>query len=247
MVLKILKECIRFQHTYLPIPLFVYKYLFKYKFFYKLFYRYYRFCFYNDFIHENNNNSKTNQLYWLSKRSLYWHYTHYFYNRFTPLVEEIYKEHKYLFDNKKVCDFMCGLSPFFKNKKIDLILIEVNKYCCKILKDTYPNSKIINENWTVIEKYQNEIDTLFLASGCLIYLDSKEIEKFFKITNNIKNFIIIHEGTPLDDFSTPGDSSTGHNQWNIESRLKKYNNHFSKSKIYFKKAGKIYDYFIFTS
>ena len=117
MIKKILKIFLRFQHTYLPIPLIIYKYLFKLERSHKFFYSYYRLCFDTDYNHKKPNTSEFNQSYWLSKRSLYWHYTHLHHNRFTSLYNEILKKYYHLFENKKVCDLMAGISPFFKSNK----------------------------------------------------------------------------------------------------------------------------------
>ena len=65
---------------------------------------------------------------------------------------------KWIFENKKVCDYMSGIGPYFRDRKYDMMFIEGNKHCCDILKKDYPNSKVINDNWDVIEKYQNDID-----------------------------------------------------------------------------------------
>ena len=248
MIKKILKIFLRLQHTYLPIPLIIYKYLFKFEKSHKFFYSYYRLCFDTDFNHKKPNTSEFNQSYWLSKRSLYWHYTHLHHNRFTSLYNEILKKYYHLFENKKVCDLMAGISPFFKsNKNFDLMFIEGNSHCCKILKKSFPNSNVIKGSWDLIEKYQDEVETLFISSGCLIYLSSEEVEKFFKITNKIKNFVFIHEGTDLEDFVQ---EYSGHTQWNLEKRLKKYNIHYSKSKIFYKKqdsSAKVFEYFVYSS
>lgn len=243
---KILIKLFRLQHTYLPLPLFIYRHFFRNKFLHKFFYKYFLLCFDTDFNFNKPNTTEFNQSYWLSKRALYWHYAHYHNNRFTHIVDKVFKKYIYLFENKKVCDFMSGIGPYFKNKKIDLMFIEGNHHCCKILEKAYPKSTVINGNWDIIEKYKDKIDTLFISSGCLIYLDHQDIEKFFKITNKIKNFIFIHEGTYLEDFSL---EYSGHNYWNFEKRLKNYNLNYKKSKIYSEKAErkKIFSYFIYAS
>ncbi len=243
----LIKKLLRLQHQYLPMPIFIYKNLFRWKIFHKFFYKYFLLCFDTDLNHKKPNTFEFNQKYWLSKRALYWHYAHLHHNRFSDIFENIYKNHKYLFENKKICDFMAGLGVYYLDKKfLNLTFIEGNKYCCDFLKKNYPNSRIANGDWEIIKDYKDSIDTLILTSGCLIYLDSKEIEDFFKITSKIKNFIIIHEGTDLDDFTF---EYSGHTYYNLERRLKKYNINFNNSKIYSDKTkfGKIFRYFIFTS
>ena len=202
-------------------------------------------CFDTDVNYNKPNTTEFNQSYWLSKKALYWHYAHLHHNRFTPIFNLVLNNFNYLFENKKICDYMCGLSPYFKDRKYDIMFIEGNKYCCDILKKNYPNRKVINANWDIIEKYQNDLDTLFISSGCLIYLNQSDIDKFFRITNKIKNFVIIHEGTDLEDFSSP---YSGHNFWNFEKRLKLYNLNYNNSKIYFEKTKKygVFSYFIYT-
>lgn len=239
-----LKKILRVQHTYLPLPFFIYKSLFKTKLLHKLFYKYYLLCFDTDANYEKPNTTEFNQSYWLSKRSLYWHYAHLHHNRFTEIVNEVFDNFAYLFENKKVCDYMSGIGPYFKNKRYDMTFIEGNKYCCEVLKKNYSNSRVINGNWNIIEKYQNDIDTLFVSSGCLILLNHQEIDKFFKITNKIKNFIFIHEGTDLEDFSL---NYSGHNHWNFEKRLKLYNLNYSNSAMFFEKNknSSVFKYFIF--
>ncbi len=243
-MINFLKKILRFQHTHFPLPLFIYKHLFKIKLFYKLFYKYYLLCFDTDANYNKPNTPEFNQTYWLSKRSLYWHYAHLHHNRFSKIVDKVFTDFNYLFENKKVCDFMSGMGPYFKDKKFDLMFIEGNKYCCDVLKKNFPNSWVINGKWDAIEKYQNDIDTLFISSGCLIYLNHQDIDKFFKITNKIKNFIFIHEGTDLDDFSS---QYTGHNYWNFEKRLKAYNLNYSNSKIYCEKSKKhgVFEFFVY--
>ena len=241
---NLIKKILRFQHIYLPLPLFIYKNFFKIKFFHRFFYWYYTLCFDTDYNYRKAKTTKFNQSYWSSKRALYWHHVHTHHNRFTEVAYKIFNDFDYLFENKKVCDYMCGLSPYFRGRKYDMTFIETNKYCCDILKKDYPNSRVINGSWNVIEKYQNDIDTLFVSSGCLIYLNYQEIEKFFKITNKIKNFIFIHEGTDLEDFSF---KYSGHNCWNFENRLKLHNLNYNNSEIFFEKPknGDVFNYFVY--
>ena len=244
MLKKIIIYLLRFQHTHLPIPISIYKNFFKMKFFHRFFYKYSQLCYDTDQNFKKPNTTDFNQSYWLSKRALYWHYANLHHNRFTKTVDKVLNDFSYLFENKRVCDYMSGLSPYFRNKKYDMMFIEGNEYCCEILKKDFPKRRVLNANWDIIEKYQNDIDTLFLSSGCLIYLNHQEIDKFFKITNKIKNFIFIHEGTDLEDFTTEG---SGHNFWNFEKRLKLYNLNYDNSKIYFDrpKTGKVFNYFVY--
>lgn len=244
MLKQIIIYLLRFQHTHLPIPIFIYKNFFKTKFFHRLFYKYFRLCYDTDQNYKKANTTEFNQSYWLSKRALYWHYANLHHNRFSKIVDKVLVDFNHLFENKKVCDYMSGLGPYFKDKQYDLTFIEGNKYCCDILKKNYPKNKIINGNWDIIEKHQNSIDTLFVSSGCLIYLNKKDIEKFFKITNKIKNFIFIHEGTDLEDFSL---ESSGHNYWNFKKRLKLHNLNFNHSEIYYDKpkTSQIFNYFVY--
>ena len=128
------KKLLRFQHTYFPLPLFIYKHFFKIKILHKLFYKYYLLCFDTDLNYNKPNTAEFNQSYWLSKRSLYWHYAHLHHNRFSEIVDKVLIQFYHLFENKKVCDYMSGMGPFLKDKKYDLMFIEGNKYCCDILK-----------------------------------------------------------------------------------------------------------------
>lgn len=245
-MLSFLKKIFRLQHQYFPLPIFLYKFLFNTKLSHKIFYKYFTLCFDTDQNHQKPNTSEFNQSYWLSRRSLYWHYAHLKNNRFTSTFDKIFKDHNYLFQNKKVCDLMCGLGPYWRDKNLNLMLIEGNKYCCEVLKKDFPNSQVINGNWDIIEKYTNDIDTLFLSAGCLIFLNKEEVDKFYKMTSKIKNFILIREGTIQEDYSR---EYSGHNYWNIEKRLKKFNENYSKAKIYIENtdSGKVCQYFIFTS
>ena len=241
---KFLKKIFRFQHTYLPLPFFIYKNLFKIRLFHQLFFKYYILCFDTDMNYNKPNTSEFNQSYWLTKRALYWHYAHLHHNRFTDIVNKVFNDFGYLFKDKKVCDYMSGIGPYFRDSKYDMSFIEGNKHCCDILKKNYPNAKIIEGNWDVIEEHQNDIDTLFVSSGCLIYLNRQDIDKFFKITNKIKNFVFIQEGTDLDDFSR---EYSGVKYWNFESRLKLYNLNYNNSEIFFEKPknGDVLKYFIY--
>ena len=162
----------------------------------------------------------------------------------TEIVNKVFNDFDYLFENKKVCDYMSGIGPYFRDRKYDVMFIEGNKHCCDILKKDYPNSKVINDNWDVIEKYQNDIDTLFVSLGGFINLNYQDVEKFFKITNKIKNFIFIHEGTDLEDFSF---EYSGHNYWNLENRLKLHNLNYNNSEIFFEKQknGDVFNYFVY--
>jgi hypothetical protein len=233
---------LRFQHTWIPIPLDLWKLIFKNKILHKFFYKYFVLCFDTDYNYKKPNSQKHSLQYWQSKRSLYWHYAHLHHNRFSKIFKKIYSKYNILFKDKVVCDLMCGLSPFFQDKNISKIFIEENKYCVEILKKICPTSKIINGKWDIIEKYIHLIDTVFISSGCLIFLNYKEIDLFFKITKDIKNFVIIHEGTDLDDKFY---EYSGHYLWNFKKRLKKFNIHYKKSKIIFEKTsdGISYDYF----
>ena len=81
----------------------------------------------------------------------------------------------------------------------------------------------------------DDIDTL-ISTSSLVYLDENEIEYFFKITKNIKNFVIIAGSADQDRILL-----NGLKYWDVESRLKKYNNHYHNSKIYKEKNKKIFD------
>ena len=115
-----LKNILRIQHKYLPIPLFIYKYLFKYKLFLKLSLKYGKLCYDTDFK-TYGGSSRSLQNYWNSKRSLYWHYMWLHFNRFDKLFLEIYKKYPKIFKDLRVCDLMTGIgAPYllseFKNK-----------------------------------------------------------------------------------------------------------------------------------
>lgn len=240
---NLIKKILRFQHTFFPLPIIVYQKLFEFKYLHSFFYKYYILCFDTDFNYKKKNSVEENQKYWLSKRSLYWHFAHLYNNRFSQRFKRIYKNHKDLFENKKCCDLMAGLGAVYLTNRIDIknmIFLEKNKFCCAYLKKKFVNSKVINKDWKYIKKIVNKIDTLILVSGCLIYLDKKDIDNFFKITKNIKNFVLINDGTYLNDFTL----WSGHNYWNIKKRLKKYNYFYKQSKVYTKESGSIYRYFI---
>lgn len=240
---NIIKKILRFQHLYFPLPLIIYKKLFEIKKLHKLFWKYYILCFDTDFNYKKKNTVSENQKYWLSKRSLYWHFAHLYNNRFSRRFNNIYKKHHNLFENKSCCDLMSGLGSIYLINKInlkDIIFIEKNKFCCEFLKKKFPNSKTINKDWKYLKKLENKIDTLILVSGCLIYLNKKEIDVFFKITKNVKNLILINDGTYLKDFTV----WSGHNYWNIRKRLKKYNNFYKNSKIYTRERRSLYRYFV---
>ena len=233
-----LKNILRAQHKYLPIPLFIYKYFFKYKFFLKLSLKYGKLCYDTDFK-TYGGSSRSLQNYWNSKRSLYWHYMWLYFNRFDKLFFEIYKKYPKIFKDLRVCDLMTGIgAPYLLNEfKQEITMIEVNKHCCYFLKKNFPQNEIINESWQHLEKISNEIDTLILLSGCLILLDKNEIETFFNITKNIKNFVIINDGADEDFFA-----QNGTNHYDIKTRLEKYNNNFKDSNIFIerKKDSKMY-------
>ena len=246
-MIKLFKNFLRLQHNFLPIPLFIYKNLFKIKLFHKLFYKYFTLCFDTDYNYKRQHTTGFNHNYWMSKRALYWHYTHEHHNRFTHIFEDIFKNHNYLFKDKIILDFMCGLAPYWKNKTfLDLILLESNPHICKILKKKFPNDKIINKPWELLMVDNIHIDTIFMSGGCLIYLSEEETNNFFKATRFVKNFIFIREGTDKNDFTSEYSSQ---NYWNCERKLKKYNVNYNNSKIYSsnKNYEKILDYLIFTS
>tara|TARA_B100000780_G_C21036487_1_gene415714 strand:- start:566 stop:895 length:330 start_codon:yes stop_codon:yes gene_type:complete len=87
-----LKKILRFQHTYLPLPIFIYKNFFKIKLFHTLFYKYFVLCFDTDANYRKPNTTDFNQSYWLSKRALYWHYAHLHHNRFTETVNKVFND-----------------------------------------------------------------------------------------------------------------------------------------------------------
>ncbi len=240
---NLIKKILRFQHIHFPLPLFLYKKLFELGFFHNFFYKYYTLCFDTDFNFKKKNTTEENQKYWLSKRSLYWHFAHLHKNRFSKRFNEIFKKHKNLFNEKRCCDLMSGLGAIYTINKINvkkIIFIEKNKFCCNFLKKSFPHSKVINKDWKYLKNISQKIDTLIMVSGCLIYLNEKDIEYFFKITKNIRNFILINDGTYLKDFTL----WSGHNYWNIKTRLKKYNRFYRNSKIYTKEGSSIYRYFV---
>lgn len=237
------KKILRLQHIYAPLPFFIYKRLFKIKFLHKIFYKYYILCFDTDFNYKKKNTVIENQKYWLSKRSMYWHYAHLYKNRFSKRFKTIYKKHQHLFDGKRCCDLMTGLGAVYSINKIELdniIFVEKNEFCCTFLRKNYPNNKVVNKDWKYLKTVSKKIDTLILVSGCLIYLNDKDIEFFFKITKNIKNLILINDGTYLKDFTV----WSGHNYWNIKKRLKKHNNFYRNSKIYTRESNSLYRYFV---
>ena len=98
---NLIKKILRFQHKHLPLPLIIYKYLFINKKIYKFFYKYYLLCYDTDVNNDNPTDTQFNQSYWLSKRALYWHYTHLHHNRFTTIVDFVYKKFNHLFKGKK--------------------------------------------------------------------------------------------------------------------------------------------------
>ena len=233
-----LKKILRTQHKYLPIPLFIYKYLFRYKFLLSISLRYGKLCYDTD-LKTYGGSSKSLQIYWNSKRSLYWHYMWLYFNRFDKAFLEICQKYPNIFLEKRVCDLMTGMgAPYLINKfKQKMTMIEKNKYCCHFLKKNFPQNKIINDSWQYLEKISNEIDTLVLLSGCLILLDKDEIETFFKITKNVKNFVMLNDGADNDTFA-----ENGTNHYDIKTRLEKYNHNFKDSKIFIerKKDSKMY-------
>ncbi len=238
-----LKKLLRIQHIYLPLPFFIYKKLFESKSLHKFFYKYYILCFDTDFNYKKKNTVKENQKYWLSKRSLYWHYSHLYKNRFSKRFKKIYTKHQNLFNDKRCCDLMSGLGAIYLTNKINIkniTFIEKNKFCCDFLRRNFSQSKVLNKDWKHLKNISNKIDTLILVSGCLIYLDKRDIDYFFKITRKVKNFILINDGTYLEDFTV----WSGHNYWNIKNRLKKYNNFYKNSKIYTKESDSLYRYFV---
>ena len=245
MIRNLIKKIIIIQHRFLPLPLFFYKNLFRTKLLYKIFFKYYSFIYSYDLPavssffpnKENDNDNASLKKYWLSKRSLYWHYAHFYINRFDKTFKRIYQEHSKIFTNKRLCDPMAGLGTIYLlNKlKLDITLIENNKYCYEFLRKKFPQNKVFNEDWSYIKTMSDNIDTLILVSGCLIYLDENEVEYFFKITKNIKNFVIIADGADQDTFF-----SNGLKYWDLKSRLKKYNNHYQNSKIYIEKNKKTF-------
>ena len=174
---------------------------------------------------------------------MYWHYAHLYKNRFSKRFKKIYKKHRHLFDGKRCCDLMTGLGAVYSINKIELknmIFVEKNKSCCTFLRKNYPKNKVVNKDWKCLKIISKKIDTLILVSGCLIYLNEKDIEFFFKITKNVKNLILVNDGTYLTDFTV----WSGHNYWNIKKRLKKYNNFYKNSKIYTRESNSLYRYFV---
>ena len=87
---KTIKELLRFQHSYLPIPVNIYKYITKSKLLHKILYKYFILCYDTDFNFKKPITTEFNQKYWLSKRALYWHYDNLYQNRFTHIFEEHY-------------------------------------------------------------------------------------------------------------------------------------------------------------
>ena len=244
MIKKLIKKIIIIQHRFLPIPLFFYKNLFRTKLLYKIFYKYYSFIHSYDlptpssfFPTKEVNDNVSLKKYWLSKRSLYWHYAHFYINRYDKTFKRIYQKHRKIFTNKKLCDPMAGLGAIYLlNKlKLNITFIDQNKYCCEFLRIKFPQNKVFNEDWSYIKTMSDDIDTLISVSS-LVYLDENEIEYFFKITKNIKNFVIIAGSADQDRILL-----NGLKYWDVESRLKKYNNHYHNSKIYIEKNKKIFD------
>ena len=111
-----IKKLLRFQHSYLPIPVNIYKYFTKSKLLHKLLYKYFILCYDTDFYFKKPITTEFNQKYWLSKRALYWHYDHLYHNRFTHIFEKVFKKYNHLFENKKVCDLMSGIGPYWSGK-----------------------------------------------------------------------------------------------------------------------------------
>ena len=97
------------------------------------------------------------------------------------------------FNNKKIVDVGTGLGPVYRqsNFKIAMTMIEPNKYCCDFLKKFFPQNTIVNDDWKYLKSIKEPIDTLIMIGGVLMYMDNAEVELFFDITKNIKNFVII--------------------------------------------------------
>lgn len=245
---KILKSILEIQHQKFPIPLEIYKYLTSKKKIKYIFNKYFILCHTTDMNNAYKDNALLN--YWNSRRCLYWH----FYAQTSinnEIFNDIYLKYNYLFENKKILDVMSGIGTMWLDKKNNnLTFVETNKYCCKILKNKFTNSKIICGDFKNIETVIHNIDTVVLCGGCLIYLTEKEVNHFFYITRNIKNFIFIKDGVECDDYQF---TKYGGNYWNILKRLKEYNINFKEKssdvKIIksFSDNKRLFKYFIYIS
>jgi len=246
--MKFLKKILEIQHTKFPIPLKFYQYLTSKKKLRYIFNKYFILCHTTDMNNAYNDNSLSN--YWNSKRCLYWH----FYAQTSvnyEIFNDIYLNYNYLFKNKQILDVMSGIGTMWLDKKKNnLTFLETNKYCSKILQQRFVNSKVICGDFKNIELVIDKIDTVILCGGCLIYLTEKEVNDFFYITRNIKNFIFIKDGVECDDYSF---TKYGGNYYNILKRLKTYNINYKKNgsdvKVIksFSDNKRLYKYFIYIS
>ena len=228
MIKKLLRYIIRFQHQNLPLPLF--------------FIKYFLICFDSDLFFNKPKTTQFKKNYWLSKKSLFWHYAHLYNNRYSEIFKNLYETHNDMFEDKKVLDLMSGLGPLYR--KIDtsnFTFIEQNKFCCEHLRKTFPESTIVNSDWKRLKDFENKIDTLILTNGNLIDFDQLDIDTFFDYIKKIKNLILIRDGTFLKDFT---DNHTGYNLWNIIDRLKAHNLNYKSSEFYYEKGKNYYKYFI---
>lgn len=256
---KAIKKILRFQHKYFPLNIQIYEQFFKYKFSREvLFKKYGLLCFDTDF--RENNNLRQDQKYWFTKRSLYWHFTHLHEDRFTTQFKFIHKKFPHIFNNKKIVDVGTGLGPvyFQSNFKIAMTMIEPNKYCCDFLKKFFPQNTIVNDDWKYLKSIKEPIDTLIMIGGVLMYMDNAEVELFFDITKNVKNFVIIHEGSDQDkkfyhvikknEPDKNYDANLTVYEYDIKKRLSKINNFYKNSDIFINKVGNnIYDTFVMSS
>ena len=227
-----MKKIFKLQHKYLPIPLKIFQFIYSFKLLSRVFRFYGDACFELDYVDTVKENYDD---YWLSKRSMYWHYLHFTDTFLTDDFKTVFYTFPSLFKNKKICDYGTGVGKIYNqfSKILKMTMIEKNKYCCEFLKKKFKNYTIINGDYKVIKEL--EIDTLIVTGGVLMYLSQVEIDEFFENIKNIKNLVIIDEGADNDTIRDNDPSI----MYDFKKRLKN-NNYYAESDFFICKKEKSY-------
>ena len=203
-----LTNLIRYQHRVLPLPLSVWKLIYRKKRFATVpIVRFYgQECFLADYLDTSrlDRGAQGNINYWLSKKSLYWHYWKAPYTDIGR-IEDIGYTFPGIFSGN-ILELGFGIGRYFPeimnfSSEMNYYALEPNKYCIEETKKAYPQIKCICSKANEIpDKFieNNNITKVFVFGGVLAFLSLEEMKDLFEEFKSCSLIIVLNEGGDED-------------------------------------------------
>lgn len=202
----VLQRIIYWQHKHFPLPFSFFCWLFSSKWSGKLLNFYGSHCF-------NYYQRQGQDLYWLSRESLYWHFW-----RQTDMDRDLLKDvflrpelSAFFYNSEYTClEIGFGIGKSYKywlrdnNYLKKYTALELNRYACDYARKAFreENFEIYNQSLDVfIQQEKREFNIVFAANGVLMYCSPDVIDAFCQYLGdcNVKVIIIWNEGSVGDD------------------------------------------------